>query len=269
MFEDLKVIAADIDGTLAKTAVSPSAHTIETITKLREKGILFGLASGRPADDVVNKYKLWNAPSQFDFIIGWNGCELYDFLTGNFYQYNKLKKEWIKEIIEFMAEFDANIHMYLPGRYIASSDTDRAWYSAYKNSRKYEVTDDLSIFYAQDNCGIMFRYDLKDDEAIHEKLKQLNDKPYIGFNTQKDLLEFSHKDSNKGYALKQFCSMHDIDMNDVMAFGDTDNDNKMLQSCHGVCLKDGNPSTKKLAEFITDKDCNEDGFADFVERYVL
>ena len=228
MFEDLKVIAADIDGTLAKTAVSPSVHTIETITKLREKGILFGLASGRPADDVVNKYKLWNAPSQFDFIIGWNGCELYDFLTGNFYQYNKLKKEWIKEIIEFMAEFDANIHMYLPGRYIASSDTDKAWYSAYKNSRKY-----------------------------------------IGFNTQKDLLEFSHKDSNKGYALKQFCAMHDIDMNDVMAFGDTDNDNKMLQGCHGVCLKDGNPNTKKLAEFITDKDCYEDGFADFVERYVL
>ncbi|MBQ1482306.1 MAG: HAD-IIB family hydrolase [Erysipelotrichaceae bacterium] len=269
MFENIKVIAADIDGTLAKTAVNPSAYTLDTIKAIQDKGILFGLASGRPADDLTDKYKIWNAHRQFDFIIGWNGCQLIDFSSDEHYEFNRLKKEWIKEIIDFMAEFDANIHMYLPGRYIASSDTDRAWYSAYKNRRKYEVTDDLSVFYGQDNCGIMFRYDLKYDEAIHEKLKLLKDKPYIGFNTQKDLLEFSHKNSNKGYALKQYCAMHGISMDDVLSFGDTDNDNEMLKISHGVCLSDGNENTKKIAEYVTEEGCAQDGFAKFVRRHVL
>ena len=269
MFDNIKVIADDIDGTLAKTAVNPSAYTLDTIRDLQDAGYLFGLASGRPADDVVNKYKVWGAARQFDFIIGWNGCELIDLHENKKYQYNKLKKEWIKEIIDFMAEFNANIHMYLPGVYIASSDTDKAWYSAYKNSRKYIVTDDISIFYKEDNCGIMFRYDLKYDEAIHEKLKTLKDKPYIGFNTQKDLLEFSHKDSNKGYALKQYCALQGISIDDVLSFGDTDNDNEMLRISNGVCLKDGNENTKKLAKYVTEEGCEDDGFAKFIRRYVL
>ena len=65
MFENIKVIAADIDGTLAKTAVNPSAFTLDTIKAIQDKGILFGLASGRPADDLTDKYKIWNAHRQF------------------------------------------------------------------------------------------------------------------------------------------------------------------------------------------------------------
>ena len=171
MFDNIKVIAADIDGTLAKTAVNPSAYTLDTIRDLQDAGYLFGLASGRPADDVVNKYKVWGAARQFDFIIGWNGCELIDLHENKKYQYNKLKKEWIKEIIDFMAEFNANIHMYLPGVYIASSDTD--------------------------------------------------------------------------------------------------NDNEMLRISNGVCLKDGNENTKKLAKYVTEEGCEDDGFAKFIHRYVL
>ncbi len=269
MFENIRVIAADIDGTLAPAGINPSAYTVDTISELQNRGFLFGLASGRPADDLLDKYKIWNAPSQFDFIIGWNGCELIDLKTGSFYQYNKLKKEWIREIIEFMSEFNANIHMYLPGKYLATSDTDKAWYSAYKNRREYIICEDVSVYYAQDNCGIMFRYDLKDDQRIREKLKTLKDKEYIAFNTQVDLLEFSHKDSSKGYALREYCKLYDIPLENVMAFGDTDNDNEMLKICHGVCLKDGNENTKRLCEFVTEKNCDEDGFARFIHEVLL
>ena len=269
MYDQIKVIVCDIDGTLAPAGENPSAQTIETLEALRRKGYLLGLASGRPGDDLLDKYEVWGMSKQFDFIIGWNGCDLIDFETGKKYQYNKLKKEWIKEIIELMEEFDANVHMYKPGSYIASNDTDKAWYSAYKNKRKYIICNDVSAFYDEDNCGIMFRYNVSQDKAIHEKLKQIEGKDYIAFNTQKDLLEFSHKDSNKGYALKEYCELHNISLDEVMAFGDTDNDNEMLRICHGVCLKDGSEKTKEISEMITDKNCAEDGFADFAERYLL
>ncbi|MEE3426132.1 MAG: HAD hydrolase family protein [Erysipelotrichaceae bacterium] len=54
MFENIKVIVSDIDGTLCAAGEKPSKETIETIEELRKRGYLFGLASGRPADDLVN-----------------------------------------------------------------------------------------------------------------------------------------------------------------------------------------------------------------------
>ena len=52
MFENIRVIAADIDGTLTPTAQIPSRYTIETIDELREKGYLFGLAGRRPSGQI-------------------------------------------------------------------------------------------------------------------------------------------------------------------------------------------------------------------------
>ncbi|MCR4855584.1 MAG: HAD family hydrolase [Erysipelotrichaceae bacterium] len=269
MFGNIRVIAADIDGTLAPTAQIPSRYTIETIDELREKGYLFGLASGRPADDLLDKYQIWQARSQYDFIIGWNGCQLIDLNKDRHYEYNKLKKEWIREIIGFMDEFDTDIHMYLPGRYISSADSDRAWRSAYRTRREYIVCPDKEFFCQQDNCGIMFRYRFEDDERIQKKLKLLEGKEYIGFNTQKDLLEFSHKDSSKGYALKQYCDLYGIGLSEALSFGDSDNDNEMLKVSHGVCLKNGREETKRCAEYITERNCDEDGFARFIHEHLL
>lgn len=269
MYENIKVIASDIDDTITPAATDPNPYTVETVEKIRDKGILFGLASGRPVDDVMNKFSLWGIRKQFDFIIGWNGGELYDNNTQTKYQFNFLKKEWIKEIIEFMSEFDAGIHMYLPNIYLSSVETDRAWFSAYKNHRKFQSTNDLSDFYKKDNGGIMFRCKLSEMDRIHEKLKTLKDKEYVGFNTQPDLIEFSHKDSNKGYALLKYLDMYNIKPEDCMSFGDTSNDNEMLRVSYGVCMLNGSDDTKKLAKVITDRECKDDGFAHFIEDTLL
>ena len=97
----------------------------------------------------------------------------------------------------------------------------------------------------------------------------LKDKDYVGFKTQPNLLEFSHRESNKGYALRKYCELHNIDLDDCYGFGDTTNDNEMLKTCHGVCLLNGSDDTKACAEFITDKAIENDGFADFVYKHLL
>lgn len=269
MSSDFKLIVSDIDGTICPASKDPSSFTIDTIEAIRDKGYLFGLASGRPVDDVMNKYSSWNMKRQFDFLIGWNGAQLYDNETEKQYSFNYLKKEWIKEIIEFMDEFDPAIHMYLPEIYLSSKDSERGWYSAYKNKRTFTLAKSKEEFYRQDNGGIMFRCDMDKMDAIHEKLETIKDKPYVGFNTQPDLIEFSHKDSNKGYALEKYCELHNIDINKCISFGDTTNDNKMLEKTYGVCMLNGSADTKACAKIITDKTCEEDGFALFLERNLL
>lgn len=270
MFENIKLIAVDIDGTIVKTDRTISEKTIKSIEDLRKHGYMFGLATGRPVEDIIEKYKEWNMLKQFDFIIGWNGCELYDDKTKITHKYNYMSKEEIKEIVEFMSKYECTINMYKPNSvYLSSRETDRSWYSAFKNKRTYMVAKSLEEFYDEDNGGIMFRTKEEYMPAIEEDVSRLTGKNYIGFKTQNDLMEFCHKDCTKGYALKKLAEMYNLNTLDCMCFGDTSNDNEMLRVSCGVCLKNGSDDTKACAKYITDKDCDDDGFADFVYKNLL
>lgn len=270
MFENIKVIAADIDGTITRSDHSTSKVNTEAIEKLREHGYLFGLASGRPVEDIDKKYLEWGLNKQFDFIIGWNGCQLYDDKTKKSYNYNYLKKEEIKEIIEFMDEFDATINMYKPGKFYSSKESNRAIFSAYRIKREFVLINNIEDFYDTDNGGIMFRTTVELMPKIEEKVKKyLSNKNYAGFKTQEDLMEFANKSCNKGYALKKYCELNGISLDDCIAFGDTTNDNEMLKVCYGVCMKNGSDDTKACAKQISDIECDDDGFAKFAYKYLL
>ncbi|MDO4378551.1 MAG: HAD family hydrolase [Erysipelotrichia bacterium] len=269
MFENIKVIVADIDGTLARQSHQPSEYTLRMIDEVREKGYLFGLASGRTLDDVIEYYKLWNLKEQFDFIIAWNGCELWDNLTQIKYEYNKIAKQDLKEICQLMSKFDCTVSMYLPQVYLTTEKNARTLLSAGKSQRKLIVAESMEDFYRQDNFGIMFRFDRSLMNDVEKYLSQYSDRNYNSFKTQPDLMEFSHKEANKAYALKQFCLMHDIPLQQCLAFGDTTNDNELLKCCYGVCLLNGTEDTKKCAQAITDLDNEHDGCAHYIKKYLL
>ncbi|MDO4941025.1 MAG: HAD family hydrolase [Erysipelotrichaceae bacterium] len=270
MIRNIKIIAADIDGTITTSNYITPKRNIEAIENLRKAGYLFGLASGRPVDDLKNKYEIWGLSKQVDFIIGWNGAELYDARKDVKYNYNYLTKQELKEIVDFMRPYEKITSVYLPGIYLASNDSEKALSSSEKTHRKLVIAKSYDEFSAVDNGGIMFRTDIKQmpeiEKVVVEKTK---DKNYVGFKTQADLMEFANKNCNKGYALRKYCELNDMSLDECMAFGDTTNDNEILRICNGVCMLNGSDDTKACAKYITDTECDLEGFADFVEKNLL
>jgi hypothetical protein len=66
------------------------------------------------------------------------------------------------------------------------------------------------------------------------------------------------------------CSGKPSDYFDVAAFGDTTNDNEMIAGAGlGVCMCNGSDDTKALADVISEYPANEDGFARFIDTYIL
>lgn len=270
MKNNFKVIVSDIDCTITRTDHTISKRTLDTISKIREAGYLFGLASGRPIDDLLRRYEEWGLKDQFDFIIAWNGCQLYDNDTKEIYKYNYLTKDELKEIIEFMSQFDISVNIYKPNKYVTNKESNRAWYSAFRNKRELVIEEDLSKYYDEESGGIMFRTTLEDMPRIEEVTKEfVKDKNYIGFKTQNDLMEFSNKDCSKGYVLKKYLELKNIPAEQCLAIGDTSNDNDLLSTCYGVCMENGSADTKALAKEITEFGCDEDGFADYMEKHLL
>lgn len=264
---NLKLVICDIDGTLISDNKELLPLSKKMIKEIHDKNILFGVASGRPVDELAGLALKWGLDFEFDIVIGMNGSELYDGINKQRYDYFKLKKEWIKEIIEMLKPFDLNPYMYKGNRILCLHDDENMQKSSERSNKMLLVANNISDFYQEDNAKVMFKID---EDRIDNIMKYANDHKrdeYIAFKTQPIMLEFSDKRVAKGYALTKFCQMHDICLDNVMAFGDMDNDISMLEaSGFGVCLLNGSDTTKQVADDITDKTNNEDGFGYYMEK---
>ncbi|KZV91539.1 hypothetical protein EXIGLDRAFT_648125 [Exidia glandulosa HHB12029] len=69
---------------------------------------------------------------------------------------------------------------------------------------------------------------------------------------------------DKARAVRELCATRGLDMSKVLAFGDGDNDAKMLESVgHGVAMGNGMPEPKRRAKYVTVTN-NEGGVGVFI-----
>lgn len=270
MKDKLRLVLCDIDSTLTTSDHILTDKTKQVIDTLHQQGIYFGIASGRPLDEIAEKAQIWGFDYDFDILIGMNGSELWDGIQKQEFGYYKLKRDWIKEIIELMSIFESNYFIYKDG-YLLSKDIDATMLRSAKSSNKeIKVIHDDCELYAEENAKIMFRVKEEIMPKIEDYLDKHPSKFYKGFKTQATLMEFADRRISKAYALQQFCTMNQLSLDSVASFGDTTNDNEMLKiSGLGVCMINGSDDTKAIADVITEKSNDEDGFADYVETYLL
>ncbi|MGN1231225.1 MAG: HAD-IIB family hydrolase, partial [Anaerotignum sp.] len=83
-------------------------------------------------------------------------------------------------------------------------------------------------------------------------------------------LEFVKKSVSKGNALEATAREAGVDLKDTIAIGDSDNDLSMiLKAGLGVAMKNGEAHVKAAADYITQRDCEENGVAEVIEKFIL
>ena len=268
--KNVKLVVCDIDNTLVVKRQDLTEYSKEIINKLREKGILFGLASGRGCRQLKALADKWDI--QCDLLIGMNGAEIQDGIDGTHEFYYGMKAEWVKECFELMLEFESLPHIVCDGYMLARKNDQQAVASAKyaKNTFPTYLVEDDSEFYAKDAIKMGFRVSDKIMPDIEAKIAKHPSENWIGFKTETTMFEFGNAQANKGKVLKLFCEKHNLDINQTVAFGDMTNDISMLiDAGFGVCMINGSDDAKAVSDFITDKPVSEDGFADFAEKHIL
>ncbi len=272
MTNHVKLVVADIDGTL----VDDVNHEMMPVTKkalhiLQDHGVYLGIASGRSVDQTMkNRIKNWGFEKPFELLIGLNGGEIYDEVHHTKTEFYKLKKEYVKEIIEMMAPFNLNPFIYRDDYMLASRMDKDMEASSKRNSQGVHIAKDISELYETDISKIMFRMPAELMPKAEERVASFGEKPYRAFKTQTTMLEFMDKRINKGNALRKFCEDNEIALEDVIAFGDMTNDNELLETAGwGVCLCNGNEETKAISNDITIYDNNHDGLGYYLMKKVI
>lgn len=270
--QNVKLIIADIDGTIVNDSHTMSERTKKCLDRIHSRGILFGIASGRPIDfDCVDKFTNWQLSFPLDVIIGLNGGQIYVEKTKSFEETSILKPEHIHDIFKLLEPFidKFTVSVYRNKIMYCNRIDAKMKESSIRNNTILQLAslDEL----AQHNCGkIMFRGEPKDVEEALAYVSKIPNDYYHFFKTQPSMMEAQDKFADKGNTLCKYCEENGIDLKNVWAFGDTTNDNGLLKVAGlGICLKNGSDDTKACADIITELTNNEDGVADFIENNLL
>ncbi len=274
MIKKISVMAADIDGTLIPKGGKPMPKTQEAMRRLHNDGVKIGLASGRPYDRrIFNLSEEWGLGFSFDFVIGMNGGDLYDAADDTTEHYFTLKKEDVYEIISHIEHLDLNAIVYNQGYDdISALRMDDFMRDSIRRNHSHVTIGDAR-FLARFDTG---KIEVHLKPALEPEFMRICDSfktdrwnIVATFKTKDHVtLEFQDPRVNKGLGILGYASKHGIDMSEVIAFGDLDNDIGLLKEAGwGVCLVNGSDATKAISQAITEYPVTEDGVGRYLEDH--
>lgn len=274
MIKDLKILACDIDGTLCMKGGDLMPLTREAIIALHNEGVLFGPASGRPMGrTVLSRAEEWKLGFPFDFAIGMNGGELYRKDTNKIEKYHLLSPEHIKKILTFLKPFDVNVIVYVNGyEEIRAFKLDALMQNSQKRNHSHVTIGDIDYLAEFPTSKIEVCLYEKDRDAILEVVKNNPDPAWHMVQTYRCdgycTFEFQDPRVDKGNALLNFAESLGIAKENIMTFGDQDNDLGLIKDAGwGVCLKNGCEACKEVADAVTEHDVYDDGVGHYLQDH--
>lgn len=245
----IKLIASDVDGTLVKDS-SPYIYPemLQMIRELKSKGILFCVASGRQYYSIRNMFK--EVADDIAYIAE-NGAHI--VYKGQNLKVTQMQREDAEGIVRMYREHDDICECIVSTPKATLMETDNREFielirNGYRN--KYELVHDVLdtqepiikvSIYAKNSIRR-----LGEDELI-PKWKDKVKATMAG----EEWADFMAKDVDKGHALKFLADHLNINKEEIVAFGDNDNDIGMLK-CAGksYAVATARDSVKTIADEI-------------------
>lgn len=236
----IKIAFFDIDGTLIdidKKVIT--AKMLETLVKLKERGIILCLATGRspmtlpPFQNVA-----------FDVFLTYNGSYCYN--AEKTILSTPIPSSDVKQLLKNAADIGRPVSIATKDRLAANgSDRDLADYYGIEKL-EVEIADD---------------FDMLLQEEIYQVMLGLYEPEYAGM--MKDIshakitawwdraVDIIPAESGKGAAVEKILEYYHLDRAEAIAFGDGNNDIDMLLSVGtGVAMANGSKQLKAVADDI-------------------
>ncbi|PQJ15488.1 HAD family hydrolase [Aureicoccus marinus] len=242
----IKMVVTDMDGTLLNSNHQVSDRFFELFSELNQKGIQFVAASGRQYGSMLSKL---HSIQKDLIIIAENGA--YVRQQEDELLLTPIGQENIHKILDQTLPLSgANpVLCSKTNAYVQSDDTHfinllKEYYSGYELvPSAYEVTDEIlkvAVHHFEDS-----------EKHIYPAVEQFEPgmKVKVSGNHWVDI---SHPDANKGYALDFVIRKMGIQREELLIFGDYNNDLEMLEMAHySYAMANAHPNVKKVANFGT------------------
>lgn len=247
-YSKIKLIVTDMDGTLLNGEGKLDEGFYPLLDKLRAHNIKFAVASGRQYYALLNKME--RVQDNLIFIAE-NGAIVME--NGEQKHMQPIKRESALRLIEKVQEIGGK-YLILCGRKAAYiEETDPEFMDPFlKHYDKYEVVEDLTKVDDDDILKVTV-CDLEGaEEHTYPHVKHLQEEFQVK-RSGKIWIDFTHKEAQKGNALKKIQEIHNIGPEETVSFGDYLNDIELFDhSAYSYAMENAHPEVKEAAKFAAE-----------------
>ena len=263
----VKLLLADVDGTLVTQDKVLTDKAIESVHRLHDADVLFAITSGRPPRGMAMLIEPLDIQTP---IAAFNGGVVVD-RNMKVIEQRVLPEDLVVPVDDMMSSFKLDVWLYTGADwYVPNADgphvARETWTVKFEPKIMSHGVHGLTGTVAK-LVGVSDDHDAVDKAtlAVHDKfgdhVSAAASQPYY--------LDVTHPQANKGAVAKYLAGKYALDEDEIATIGDMPND--ILMFAHsGLSIAMGQSSTevKRAARRVTTSNADE-GFATAVNRFIL
>ncbi|TLF45858.1 HAD family hydrolase [Maribacter aurantiacus] len=242
----IRMVVTDMDGTLLNSNHQISNRFFKLFEGLRSKGILFVAASGRQYNSIVEKLY----PIKDDIIIiaengGFAKQKEREIIS------TPLNSDYILEVLKTLKEVP-NTHPVLCGKHMAyiSGESDAFVQKLKEYYTEFDILEELTIVDSEIIKIAIYHFE-SSEQHIYPHVKHFEDILKVKISGE-NWVDISSPNAHKGFALENVMERYSIQPDEIMVFGDYNNDLEMLAlSEFSFAMENAHPNVKKAAKYST------------------
>ena len=275
MYPDIRMIAADLDGTLLGPDKQYSPYTLQVLQMADGRGIRIVPATGRPRCALPAGTQ--DLPF-FRYAITSNGSSIFDLQSGRRLYACDLDADKTRRILEILCDAGVSCEVFSEGNAYADrrrwenplSAPEGSWHRRYVQSTRRPADDMPSLIRRLAGSIEGFNIIVPDPQqrrSMHKALSAIGGL-YITASSSFNL-EVADSRVSKAAACAYLAGRFGLAQSQTAAFGDSLNDLEMLRFAGlGVAMGNADPELIRQAD-DTAPDCSRDGAAWYIEHKIL
>jgi Cof subfamily protein (haloacid dehalogenase superfamily) len=270
---DIKLLAVDIDGTIAGHSNKISTGVKSAIAQAQERGVQVAVATGRMYRSALRFHSELN--SQLP-LVAYQGAWIQNPNQETAHRHLKVPQKIVEQLLDYFEQPELrqllSVHFYIDDELYIRELTQESKIYAQRSNIKPIVVGDLRQTLERQPTKVLALCD--DPHVIDNLLTSLRTQytPTELYLTKSvaTFFEATHPSVNKGAAVKYLAEeLLGIKPEQVMTIGDNFNDVEMLQYAGvGVAMGNAPPEVQAIANWVAPK-IEEDGVAAAINRFLL
>jgi Cof subfamily protein (haloacid dehalogenase superfamily)/HAD superfamily hydrolase (TIGR01509 family) len=263
----IKLLIADVDGTLLTQGKVLTARTCDAVARLRAAGVQFAVTSGRPPRalaNLVGPLKLTAPLAAFN-----GGMFVKPDLTTVLAQ-RTLDRATAEEAVNHLLEAGLDVWVYRgaewylrnPDAFRVARERSNVGFSPIVVSDLHEELDGaIKIVGVSENQPLVARCEVELGARLAAHASASRSTPFY--------VDVTHPEANKGMVVRQAARILQIPLEEIATIGDMPNDIHMLSITGlGIAMGNASPEVKQAARHVTTSN-EEEGFAHAVDTFIL
>lgn len=266
----IRLLALDLDDTLLRRDLTISYRTRSALKKVEGAGVIVVLASGRAPRAMERYARELDLHKRSGFLVCNNGTTIQKSDTGEFIYEARLPTDAALAVYDLVDAEGLPVQVYEDETIYVSRRNEFADQDQKLTGFRQVVVENFRAMIAAGRQKLV----IPGDPMLLRPLEIIL-KTYIGdrvtiFTSKPYFLEILPPATGKGEALSIVASKLGVKREEVLAIGDSMNDESMIRwAGHGVAMRNSDERIKAMASLVTARTNDEDGVADLVERHLL